>query len=324
MRRPPAALLALAVPAVLLAGLAVGAVPLAPAAIGRALVDGDAPAAAIVRGVRLPRVLLAFAVGGALGTCGAAMQAIVRNPLAEPYLLGLAGGAGLGAVLAHALGAASAWGVTPAAFAGALAAVLAVVRLATVGGRRLDPLVLLLAGVVIGAFCAAVTSGLLTVADATTLRGAQFWLLGSFAPASWPLLAAFAGYAVLPLALLQRDARALDLLALGDEPARHLGADVDAVRRRVVLAAALLTAAAVAVAGVIGFVGLVVPHATRLLWGPLHRALLPLAFLTGGCFLVLADLAARTVARPIELPLGAVTAVVGVPVFALLLRRVLR
>jgi iron complex transport system permease protein len=315
-----AALLAL-VALSLAVGLAAGTVPLGLGDVWRGLWSADAPASVIVRELRVPRVLLAFLVGGSLAVCGAALQAMIRNPLAEPYLLGLSGGAGLGAVVALASRAAGPWAVPVAAFAGALAAVGLVYRLSLVAGRRLDPRVLLLSGVVVGAFAGALMSAIIVLSDAPTVRNAFLWLLGGFGAASWQALAVFAAYAALPLAAIGLSARSLDLVALGDEPAHHLGADVERVRRLVYLCTALLTAASVAACGIIGFVGLVVPHAARTLARPLHRTLLPLVFAGGGAFLVLADVVARTVARPLELPVGVVTALVGVPIFAILLRR---
>lgn len=309
--------------ATLVLGVIVGSVPIGLAEIWRGLISPDAEASSIVRQLRVPRVLLAFLVGGGLGLSGAALQALVRNPLADPYLLGLSGGAGLGAVLAIAAGTGGAWVVPASAFAGALGAILLVYRLSVVGGRRLDPRVLLLAGVVVGAFTAAVMSAVIVLSDAPQLRNAFLWLLGGFGAASWPALAIFGAYAIVPLAVLLLSARPLDLLALGDETAQHLGADVERTKRVVYLAASLLTAASVATCGIIGFVGLVVPHAVRRTCSPLHRVLLPGAFLLGGAFLVLADTIARSVLRPIELPVGVVTALVGVPLFALLLRRTL-
>jgi iron complex transport system permease protein len=309
------------VAASLAVGLAAGTVPLGLGEVWAGLRSADAPASVIVRELRLPRVLLAFLVGGSLAVCGAALQAMIRNPLAEPYLLGLSGGAGLGAVVALASRAAGPWAVPVAAFAGALAAVALVYRLSLVAGRRLDPRILLLSGVVVGAFAGALMSAIIVLSDAPTVRNAFLWLLGGFGAASWQALAVFAAYAALPLAAIGLSARSLDLVALGDEPAHHLGADVERIRRLVYLCTALLTAASVAVCGIIGFVGLVVPHAARTLARPLHRTLLPLVFAGGGSFLVLADVVSRTVARPLELPVGVVTALVGVPVFALLLRR---
>lgn len=306
---------------VLLLGVALGSVSIPPSVLLDGLLHGGGEAGVIVRELRIPRVLLAFLVGGSLAVSGAALQALVRNPLADPYLLGLSGGAGLGAVLAIAFGGGSPWAVPIAAFAGSLIAVALVYRLSMVAGRRLDPLVLLLAGVVVGSFAAALMSAIIALSDAPRLRNAFLWLLGGFSSASWPALVLFAAYAVVPLGLLLLAARGLDLLALGEEPARHLGADVERLRRRIYLAASLLTAAGVATCGIIGFVGLVIPHAVRRAWSPTHRILLPAAFLAGGGFLVLADVVARTVLRPVELPVGVVTALVGVPLFALFLRK---
>jgi iron complex transport system permease protein len=326
MRRPStaalvAALAAFALLAALL-GVGLGASGLSPRAVADALLRrGDAVDAGIVWSLRLPRVALGFLVGGVLAVAGAALQALVRNPLADPYLLGLSGGAGLGAVLALAAGVASAWLLPAAAFAGAIAATLVVYRLAVVAGGALDGRILLLAGVVVGSLCGALVAGILAVSDASQLRAATLWLLGTLGGVGWPGVLALAVYAVPALAILVAEARSLNLLALGEEPALHLGADVARTKRNTYLAASLLAAASVAAAGIIGFVGLVVPHAIRLLKGHDHRVLLPTAFLLGGSFLVLADALARTAFRPLELPVGVVTAVVGVPLFAVLLRR---
>jgi iron complex transport system permease protein len=317
------ALLLLAVVAALGLGLAAGTVPLTPAAVWAGLWHGDASSAAIVRDLRAPRVLLAFSVGGSLAVAGAALQAMIRNPLAEPYLLGLSGGAGLGAVIAIATRAAGTWAIPIAAFVGAGAAVVLVYRLSLVAGRRLDPRVLLLSGVVVGSFAGALMSAIIVLSPSEGTRNAFLWLLGGFSAASWQSLAVFATYAVVPLALIGYSARSLDLIALGEEPAHHLGADVHRTRRLVYACTALLTAASVATCGIIGFVGLVVPHAVRTMARPLHRTLLPLVFLVGGAFLVLSDVVSRTVVRPLELPVGVITALVGVPLFALLLRRTL-
>lgn len=307
----------------LLVGLAVGAVPMGPGELLGGLLDAESLQADIVREIRVPRVLLAFLVGGGLGISGAALQALVRNPLAEPYLLGLSGGAGLGAVIAIGLKVPSPWAIPVAAFAGAMSAVALVYRLSLVDGRRLEPRVLLLAGVVVGAFATALMSAIIVLSDAVQLRNAFLWLLGGFSAASWRALGIFLAYSVIPALLLFYHGRALDLLVLGDETAQHLGAEVDRTRTVVYVTTALLTAAAVATCGIIGFVGLVVPHAVRRISGPLHRTLLPLVFLVSGSFLVLADALARTVVRPAEMPVGVVTAVVGVPLFAVLLRRTL-
>jgi iron complex transport system permease protein len=316
-------LLCAAVLACLVLGLSAGAVPIPVTEVWAGLWHSQAGSSAIVRDLRAPRVILAFLVGGSLGICGAALQAMIRNPLAEPYLLGLSSGAGLGAVIAIASRAGGAWAVPLAAFVGAMSAVALVYRLSLVSGRRLDPHVLLLSGVVVGAFAGALMSAIMVLSDAPGVRNAFLWLLGGFGTASWEALAVFSAYAVIPLALLLFHARSLDLIALGDEPAHHLGAEVDRIRRLVYLCTALLTAASVATCGIIGFVGLVVPHAVRTIFRPLHRSLLPLVFLLGGCFLVLADVVSRTVVRPLELPVGVITALIGVPLFALLLRRTL-
>ncbi|HET6778138.1 MAG TPA: iron ABC transporter permease [Gemmatimonadales bacterium] len=309
--------------ACLLIGLHAGAVPLPVAAVWDGLWNPGSDVSSIVRNLRAPRVMLAFLVGGSLGVCGAALQAMIRNPLAEPYLLGLSSGAGLGAVIAIATRSGGAWAVPIAAFIGALAAVALVYRLSLVSGRRLDPHVLLLSGVVVGAFAGALMSAVMVLSDAPGVRNAFLWLLGGFGAASWRALSVFTVYASVPLALLLFHARSLDLIALGDEPAQHLGADVDRLRRLVYLCTALLTAASVATCGIIGFVGLVVPHAVRTMFRPLHRTLLPTVFVVGGCFLVLADVVSRVAVRPLELPVGVVTALIGVPLFALLLRRTL-
>ncbi|HEY8257935.1 MAG TPA: iron ABC transporter permease [Gemmatimonadales bacterium] len=323
MTRARLAALVLMVVVCLVAGLSAGTVPLSPAEVWAGLRGTDAPAALIVRELRAPRVLLAFLVGGSLAVCGAALQAMIRNPLAEPYLLGLSGGAGLGAVLAIATKAAGPWAIPLAAFVGALGAVALVYRLSLVVGRRLDPRVLLLSGVVVGSFFIALMSSIMVLSDSAATRNAFLWLLGGFGTSSWQSLAVFAVYAAIPLGFLAFKARDLDLLALGDEPAQHLGADVNRAMRVVYVCTALLTAASVAACGIIGFVGLVVPHAVRSVARPIHRTLLPLVFLAGGCFLVLCDVVSRVAVRPLELPVGVITALVGVPIFALLLRRTL-
>jgi len=282
---------------------------------------GEVLASPILWQLRLPRAVLAFLVGGALGASGVALQALVRNPLADPFLLGLSGGAGLGAVVAIALHLPGPWALPLAAFVGAVGAMALVYRLGLIGGAELDARILLLGGVAVGAFAAAITTAIVSLAEATELRNAFLWLWGGFSGASWTTVLVILVYAPLPLIVLAAAARPLDLLALGEEPAQYLGADVRRLKRVVYLSASLLTAAAVAVAGVIGFVGLIVPHVCRLLWGRLHRTLFPTAFLAGGILLTTADTLARTVVAPRELPVGIVTALVGVPLFAFLLRR---
>lgn len=311
--------------------LVVGSVVLGLLVGGSGLSAGDALAAlsgrgtalaqAIVWDLRAPRVVLGLLVGGALGVSGAALQALVRNPLADPYLLGLSGGSSLGAVVVIALGLGSIWAMPVAAFVGALLTIAVVYRLALVAGGGLDGRVLLLSGVVVGAFAGALTSGILAVSESAQVRSAMLWLLGGLGGVGWMGVAALGVYSLPALAILAREARALDLLALGEEPALHLGADVERTRRNVYLAASLLTAASVASAGIIGFVGLAIPHLIRMVRGQDHRGLLPSAFGLGGAFLVACDAVARTLFEPLELPVGVITAVVGVPLFAMLLRR---
>jgi iron complex transport system permease protein len=305
-----------------LGGLLVGGSHLgAGDALGALAGRGSETARAIVWDLRAPRIALGFLVGGALAVAGAALQALVRNPLADPYLLGLSGGASLGAVLAIVAGAGSVWAMPAAAFVGALVTIAAVYRLALVAGDILDGRVLLLAGVVVGAFAGALTSGILAVSASGQVRSAMLWLLGGLGGVGWAGVLALAVYSVPALAVLARESRALNLLALGEEPAQYLGADVARTRRRVYVAASLLTAAAVSAAGIIGFVGLAVPHLIRMVRGQDYRGLLPSAFVLGGVFVVVADAIARTLFAPLELPVGVITAVIGVPLFAVLLRR---
>lgn len=275
----------------------------------------------IVWQLRLPRALLGVLVGGSLGMAGASLQSLVRNPLADPFLLGLSGGAGLGAVAAIALHLPGPWALPLAAFVGALLALGVVFRLGLVGGAELDPRILLLGGVAVGAFCGAVTTAIVSLTEASELRNAFLWLWGGLSGASWTTVRVLLFYVPIPLLVLLGAARSLDLIVLGEEPARHLGAEVAAVKRRVYLAASLLTAAAVAAAGVIGFVGLIVPHLARALWGGRHRPLLPASFLAGAGLLVASDILARVAASPREIPVGIVTALLGVPLFVVLLKR---
>ncbi|HEX5726104.1 MAG TPA: iron ABC transporter permease [Longimicrobiaceae bacterium] len=321
---PRLLLLALAAAAALVVGVRVGAVPLSLRELADAVRGiGDPTTVAIVRRLRLPRAVLAAVVGGALAASGATFQALLRNPLAEPYILGVSGGAAVGAVVAIvATGAAASSGVVSlAAFAGAAGAIVLVFRIASSVGRALDTRVMLLAGVVVGAFFNACILLVLTFADTEAFRSAIFWIMGSFSGATWRA-AGFLSLAVFPaLLVLFALARPLNLLAVGDDTAAYLGVRVDRAKLLAYGTASLLTAAAVAASGVIGFVGLVVPHVVRMLWGGDHRFLLPASVLLGAAFVVLADALARTAAAPAELPIGVVTAFVGVPFFVYLLRR---
>ncbi len=316
----------LAVCTLVAVGLAVlvGPVPLSPTEVWGALRGrGDDATRDIVLRFRLPRTLLAWLVGGGLALAGATFQALLRNPLAEPYILGISGGAAVGAVLALALGLTTMGsGALPvAAFLGALLAILLVFQVARSADRSLDVRVLLLAGVVVGAFFAAVIALILSLSDAATIRSAVLWMMGSVAGADMRDVIVAAAYTLPAAAVLMGLGRALNLLSVGEETALYLGTDVERVKRVAFVVASLITAAGVAVAGVIGFVGLIVPHGLRLVVGSDHRALLPLSFLTGAAFLTLADIVARTLLPPTEIPIGVVTAFVGVPVFLVLLRR---
>jgi iron complex transport system permease protein len=284
---------------------------------------GDPAHGVILWELRIPRALLAVLVGGALALAGATFQALLRNPLAEPYILGISGGAAVGAVLVLSLGLATvgSWALPGAAFGGALAAIFLVFRIARRADRSMDVRVLLLSGVVVGAFFSAVIALVLSVSDAPTVRNAVLWMMGSLAGASWQSVTVVAVYTIPAAVLLVGLSRPLNLISLGEETASVLGADVERVKVTSFAVASLITAAGVGVAGVIGFVGLVVPHGVRLLVGSDHRVLMPLSFLAGGAFLTLADLAARTVVSPAEIPIGVVTAFVGVPLFLVLLRR---
>lgn len=306
----------------LLWGALAGPADLSPTDVMRALGPGAEPSAArdIMLHIRLPRATAAVLVGGSLAVSGALFQALLRNPLAEPYLLGVSSGAALGAVAALTVGLGGPWLLAFAALGGALLAIGIVFRVATVVGR-LDTRVLILAGVVTAAFFGACVMLLLSFARGGALRSAVLWTMGSLGGVSWGMTASLAAYAVPATLVAGLMARDLNALSLGEETASHLGTETERAKRIAYGLASLLAAAAVSVAGVIGFVGLVVPHAVRLVWGADHRSLIPLSFLGGAGLLVAADTAARTVAQPLEIPVGVVTALVGVPFFLLLLRR---
>ena len=277
----------------------------------------------IVVELRAPRAIMASLVGGGLAIAGATFQALLRNPLAEPYILGISGGAAVGAVLVLAGGwiSVTSFALPMAAFAGAALAIFLVFGVALSANRRMDVRVLLLAGVVVGAFFSACIALILALADAPTVRSAVLWMMGSLSGASWSTVGVVSAY-TLPLSfILLTLARPLNLMSIGEETATYLGADVERVKRLAYGSASLVAAAGVAFVGVIGFVGLIIPHGVRLIVGPDHKLLLPLSFLAGAGFLTLADLLARTVIAPAEVPVGVVTAFVGVPFFLLLLRR---
>lgn len=307
-----------------MASVAVGAADLPLGDVFAALTGGGTESTrAIVLELRVPRAVVAALMGAGLALSGAVFQALLRNPLADPYVLGVSGGAAIGAVGAVTIGwaASAAWSVPLAAFVGATAAIAVVFRIAAGVGGALDTRVLLLAGVVVGALCNAVIMLLLTLANVETFRSAIFWMMGSLSTVSWSGAGLLAAYLVPAAVLLVGLARPLNLLAIGEETAHHLGTRVERVKLAAYLVASLLVAASVAVSGVIGFIGLIVPHAIRLAWGTDHRFLLPAAVLAGAAFLLAADTLARTVAAPAELPVGVITALVGVPIFVILLSR---
>ena len=291
----------------------------------RALVgEGDSTSVIVVRELRLPRTVLAVLLGAGLGISGASLQGVLRNPLAEPYLLGVSGGAAVGAVLAVIAGVGFAL-IPVAAFAGAVVAVALSLSVAHATHGRGDPRVLLMAGVVVGAFANAAIMIAMANADASTVRGALWWMMGSVADATWTQNAWMLGYLLVGGALLVAHGRTLDALSLGEDSAAGLGVDVDRASRRVYLTSSLVAAATVSAAGLVGFVGLVVPHLARRMGraggGGGHRVVLVASALIGAVLVVLADLVARVALPPAELPLGAVTAMIGVPFFLTTLRR---
>ncbi|TMC79299.1 MAG: iron ABC transporter permease [Chloroflexi bacterium] len=306
------------------AAILIGAVALSPGEVWSALWGGTNDTnGTIVRDLRVPRVVAAALIGGALGVAGALLQGLLRNPLADPYVTGTSAGASLAAVLAIALGGVTLPAVLPlAAFVGAIAAATVVWRLASLGGRT-TVLTVLLAGVILSSFAAGIVTLLLVASDrlALRLRAVLGWLLGGVSVTDRAELltaAVIVGAAtVVAIAL----ARRLDAFAFGEETAATLGIDVERTTLAVLGVTALLTGAAVALGGVIGFVGLIVPHALRPFFGAPHARLVPACFLLGATTLVIADIAARVVLAPAELPVGVITGLVGGPFFLVLLLR---
>lgn len=314
--------LGLLLAATLVAGLLAGPVEVDLATLGE-----PGPAQTVLLQLRLPRVLLAVLIGAVLAQTGAVAQALFRNPLAEPGLIGVSAGAALAAAVVHTAlvhGPSNwldpAWVLPIAAFAGGLAAAAAVLRLARRDGST-DMTTMLLAGTAINAFVAALVGLLSARADDAGLRGFTLWMYGNLGRAGWAEIAVAAPILVAVTLWLPRTARDLDALLLGDTEARHLGVEVERLKRRTLVAVVLAIGAAVSLAGVIGFVGLIVPHAIRLLVGPGHRRLLPASALLGAALLTLADTVARTAAAPAEWPVGALTSALGAPFFLALLLR---
>ncbi|MGE0878304.1 MAG: FecCD family ABC transporter permease [Acidimicrobiia bacterium] len=282
----------------------------------------DVPLAArtVVWNVRLPRTLLALTVGAGLGMSGASLQGIFRNPLADPGIIGVSSGAALGAVATIVLGIGSlgSWSTPVAAFTGAVVVSMVVYRLSRRGGRT-EVLTLILTGIALNAIVASTIGFLTTRANDQQLRSIVFWQLGSFANARWRYVGVAAAVVALGLLVLPMLAAKLDLLALGEREARHLGVETERLRTIVIVVASIVVGGCVAVSGIVAFVGLVVPHLVRMVAGPGHKVLLPAAALGGATLLTLADLAARTVAAPTEMPLGVVTSGVGGAFFLWLL-----
>jgi iron complex transport system permease protein len=309
-----------------LAGLVIGPVAIAPVEVVRELLGLDTTLtttqAGIVNDIRLPRVVLGLLVGATLSVSGASYQGVFRNPLADPYLLGAAAGAGLGVTLIIVRTASG--GPTPvaapvAAFAGALLAVGLTYALGAAGSGRVSTASLILAGVAVTSFLTAVQT-YFQQRNLDTVRQVYSWLLGRMSTTGWHEVRLLLPYALLSFVVLLSQRRTLDVLAVGDDEASTLGLNVRRSRLLVVVAASLGTAAAVSVSGLIAFVGIIVPHTVRLLAGSSYRVVLPLSMLFGGAFLVLADLLARTIASPAEIPIGVITAFFGAPFFVLVLR----
>lgn len=298
-------------------GLSVGSVKMSFGDVMTGLFDSTAQAATVIRDLRLPRTLAAFACGGLLALAGALMQVLLRNPLADPYILGISGGAGVGALLAIFFGLGVA-GLNGFAFAGALMAILIVFGLAHGDGSWTQTR-LLLTGVMVAAGCGALITLLLSLAPEERLRGMLFWLMGDFSQGVNPT---YALLGLLVIGLLTAPlARDLNVLIRGNDTAKALGVSVRFVRIAIYLLASMATAVSVTTAGSVGFVGLVIPHLTRMLVGNDQRVLLPTSIMAGGIFLVLTDALARILIAPQQLPVGVVTALIGVPVFLYLLNR---
>ncbi|MER3523494.1 MAG: iron ABC transporter [Ignavibacteria bacterium] len=317
------ALLLLVLGAAIVLGLSVGSVDVRVADVAAALFTPshtDDASRTIVLALRLPRVLLAAVVGAGLSIAGVVFQALLRNPLAEPYILGISSGGTVGAIIAISVGAGfSVWGTPLASFAGSLLVTVLVYTLAHRRGQ-LDTNTLLLAGVMVGAFFNAVVL-LIVALFHQELRNAFLWLMGSFGSATMTALLVVAPLVVLASGVLIIQAKKYNLIATGEETAVQLGVDVRRLKRLTYALGSLITGLVVSVSGVIGFVGLIIPHMCRMLFGPDHRALLPAALVSGAAFMIVADVLARTVLAPMEIPVGAVTATIGAPLFVYLLKR---
>lgn len=316
----------------LILAIAIGAVAIPPGITLHVLLsrfglvdvpDVTSSTIAIVWNLRLPRVLLGMLIGASLATAGTTYQGLLRNPLADPFTIGVSSGAAVGATLAilvRQTGLVNFPQMIPIfAFAGAFAAMFFVYNLAKIGGQ-VPVVTLLLAGVVVSSFLSAIIS-LIMVFSGENMQSIFFWLSGGLLMRSWPEIWFVAPYLLLGFIILYAHARELNILLLGEEAALHLGVRVEFTKKLLLITASLVTAAAVSVSGMIGFVGLIVPHAVRMITGPDHRVLLPASALVGAIFLVWADVVARTAVAPQEIPVGIITAFVGAPFFIYLLRK---
>ena len=318
--------------AVLLICIQFGAAPVEMSTVGKAVLrmfrtdESDAAglgtAGVIMVHLRIPRILMGFIVGGSLAAVGVVLQALLRNPLADPYVLGVSSGAALGVSLSMLLGIATAFALLPAlplfGFIGGFVALVLIYRLAQSQGR-LPVHSLLLAGVILNAILTALIMFITSIMDPNRSAGLMAWLMGSLTVPSYPALLVFLLYMGAALLILMQKARLLNVMTMGEDTARSLGMETESVKKQLFALTALLTGVAVSFSGMIGFVGMVVPHAVRLLLGSDHRLLLPAALLVGGMFLVVADTIARTLLAPVEIPVGIVTALCGGPFFLYLL-----
>jgi len=303
----------------ILFSLSVGSIDIDLSQVFAAVLDGaQTMEAKVILELRLPRILSGFIVGGLLALAGALMQVLLRNPLAEPYVLGVSGGASVFALTVMIAGLSGVW-INLGAFAGAFVSILLVFGLSRIGGSW-NPMRVLLTGVVVAAGWGALISFLLAISPATKLHGMLFWLMGDLGYARYSHFAL--AVLLMALAISMSIARSLNLLANGDQQAMALGVSVSQLRYLIYFLASLLTATAVMQAGSIGFIGLIIPHLVRLLFGSDHRLLLPVSVLLGGCLLVIADGLARTLIAPQQLPVGVLTAMIGVPLFLVLLQTI--
>jgi len=320
-------ILAASLSVVCVVSLSIGSISIPPGEVVRTLVslfdpdyNGKDVYATVLLDIRMPRVLLGVLVGGGLAVAGVVFQVLLRNPLAEPYILGISGGASVGALISVALGLANlfAGAMSMFAFLGALMVVVLVYIVGTKNGV-LQSEVLLLAGVMVGAFLSAIVLALIVVIG-DPVRNVLFWLLGNLGLAQSFSVVVLAPFMLIVVSVIYLMARSYNAIALGEETAHQLGVPVKEVVIISYIVASLITGVVVSLSGAIGFVGLIVPHICRKLFGPDHRVLIPSTFLVGGIVLVLADLLARVIMTPVELPVGAVTAVIGAPLFILLLK----